>query len=102
MARTTPEGKVKTKIKAVLKQHGAWYTMPMGTGYGCSGVPDFVICHRGAFIAVEAKATVESKVTELQYKSLSEIVNAGGKSMIIHADNLYTLEQVLCEIEREA
>jgi hypothetical protein len=30
--------------------------MPIGTGYGNSGVPDFLVCHGGEFLAIEAKA----------------------------------------------
>jgi len=41
---STPEAKVKEKIKKILKERGAWYAMPMGTGYGNSGVPDFLVC----------------------------------------------------------
>ncbi len=29
---STPEAKVKAKIKAILKAHGAYYAMPIGTG----------------------------------------------------------------------
>ena len=42
----TPEGIVKKKIKDILNSKGAYYTMPIGTGYGAAGVPDFVICYR--------------------------------------------------------
>ena len=40
----TPEGAVKKRVKEILKDLGAWYAMPMGTGYGHSGVPDFLVC----------------------------------------------------------
>ncbi len=39
---STPEAKVKAKIKAILKAHNVYYAMPIGTGYGNSGVPDFL------------------------------------------------------------
>ena len=52
----TPEGTVKKKIKDILHAKGAYFTMPIGTGYGSAGVPDFVFCYRGRFIGVEAKA----------------------------------------------
>ena len=53
---TTPEAKVKAKIKAILKEHNVYYAMPIGTGYGNSGVPDFLCCVNGKFVAIEAKA----------------------------------------------
>ena len=42
----TPEAKVKAKIKAALRTHNIYYAMPIGTGYGNSGVPDFLCCIR--------------------------------------------------------
>ncbi len=38
----TPEAKVKKQIRAILDEHGVYYAMPIGTGYGNSGVPDFL------------------------------------------------------------
>ena len=38
----TPERKVKDKIKAILEKNGAYYAMPIGSGYGHAGVPDFL------------------------------------------------------------
>ena len=66
MART-PEAKVKANIKKILQLHGVYYAMPMGTGYGNSGVPDFLCCLNGKFLAVEAKAN-GGIPTALQHK----------------------------------
>ena len=41
---TTPEGKVKAKVKVILKELGAYYTMPVTGGFGTSGAPDFLVC----------------------------------------------------------
>ena len=41
---TTPEGKVKTAIKSVLKDEGVYYFMPRGTLLGRRGVSDFICC----------------------------------------------------------
>ena len=87
----TPEAKVKAKIKAILKAHGAYYAMPIGTGLGNSGVPDFLICVNGRFIAVEAKAG-KGKPTALQEKNLREIREQGGQAFVIHEGNLGKLE----------
>ena len=43
----TPEGKVKQKVKEVLKDLGAYYVMPVTSGYGNSGAPDFLVCYEG-------------------------------------------------------
>ena len=52
----TPEAKVKEKIKKILKSYSVWYAMPHGAGYGDAGVPDFLCCYQGKFLAIEAKA----------------------------------------------
>lgn len=92
----TPEAKVKAKIKAILKAHNVYYAMPMGTGYGNSGVPDFLCCVNGHFVAIEAKAG-KGQATALQLKNLDEIQRAGGHPMIIREDNMLYLENVIAE-----
>ena len=86
----TPEAKVKAKIKAILKEYGIYYAMPIGTGYGTSGVPDFLCCVDGRFVAVEAKAG-KGTTTALQVKNLREIEAAGGITFVINETNLDTL-----------
>ena len=88
---STPEGKVKDKIKKILKHHNIYYAMPMGTGYGNSGVPDFLCCLNGKFLAVEAKAN-GGLVTALQQKNLGDIQGAGGLWWIVNETNLIAFE----------
>lgn len=92
----TPEAKVKAKIKAILKEHNVYYAMPIGTGYGNSGVPDFLCCVNGYFVAIEAKAG-EGKPTALQLKNLQEINKAGGYTLVIRETNIDYLKAVLQE-----
>jgi pantoate kinase len=84
---STPEAKVKEKIKKILKEHGVYYAMPMGTGYGNSGVPDFLCCLQGQFVAVEAKAG-KGIPTALQEKNLRDIKVSGGYSWVVNEENL--------------
>lgn len=93
---STPEAKVKAKIKAILKAHGVYYAMPIGTGLGNSGVPDFLCCVNGRFLAIEAKAG-RGKLTALQEKNLREIKQAGGWTFMINEGALEheVLEAVL-------
>jgi pantoate kinase len=90
----TPEVKVKKQIRKILDAAGAYYAMPIGTGYGNSGVPDFLVCHKGRFIAVEAKAG-KNKPTALQDAHLDRIRAAEGTALVINEDNLHELEKVL-------
>lgn len=77
----TPEARCKKQIKAILKEFGVYVVMPMGSGYGKSGVPDFVCCLNGRFFAIEAKA--DTKVIQLQQDNLDAIVAAGGRSFVV-------------------
>jgi hypothetical protein len=90
----TPESKVKAKIKNLLKLYGAYYAMPIGTGFGNAGVPDFLVCHAGMFIGIEAKAG-KGKTTALQDKNLRQIRDAGGLTIVVNEDNMDDLEALL-------
>ena len=96
----TPEGRTKAQIKKILHELGAWYAMPMGTGYGHSGIPDFLICLNGVFIAIEAKAG-KGTTTALQERELKRISEAGGIALVVHEDGLATLARDLKSFIRE-
>ena len=90
----TPEVKVKRQIRKILDEAGAYYAMPIGTGYGNAGVPDFLICSGGRFIAVEAKAGA-NQPTALQESNLQKIRDRGGVALIIRETNMHELKEVL-------
>lgn len=92
----TPETKTKAKIKDLLAKYNVYYAMPVGSMYGNSGVPDFLCCVRGHFLAIEAKAG-KGKTTALQDKNLHLIEKAGGTSLVIREDTLDLLELKLKE-----
>lgn len=83
MART-PEGRVKEAVKAWLKARGIWFCMPMGTGFGTSGTPDFICCAGGKFLAIETKAPGKrGNTTALQDRQIGGIHAAGGAALVI-------------------
>lgn len=94
----TPESKVKAKIKAILAKHNAYYAMPVGSGYGNAGVPDFLCCVNGRFVAVEAKAG-KGRATALQEKHIEKIQTVGGLAIIVREDNLDELDRLLGAIQ---
>lgn len=98
---STPEAKVKAKIKTILKEHNIYYAMPIGSGYGNAGVPDFLCCVNGFFVAIEAKAG-KGVATALQLKNLEQINKAGGYTCIINETNLDYLRQVIAECKERA
>ena len=95
----TPEAKVKDKVKKILKSLGAYYTMPMGVGYGNAGVPDFIVCYEGKFFGIECKAG-NGKTTLLQDKNLRDIEAAKGVALVINEDNISTLGSLLCSMSQ--
>lgn len=90
----TPEGKVKAKVKIVLKELGAYYAMPSTGGYGNSGVPDFLICKGGKFYGIECKAN-GGKPTALQLSNLKKIEEAGGVAFVVDESNINQLKELL-------
>lgn len=50
----TPEGERKLAVKKWLTAIGAYWFMPVQTGYGKKTL-DFLCCYRGFFFAVETK-----------------------------------------------
>ena len=95
---STPEAKVKKQIRAILDEYGAYYAMPIGSGYGNSGVPDFLVCYKGWFIGIEAKAG-KGKTTALQDMNLEKIEKAGGMTLIINEFNLQSINNLLNTIK---
>ena len=89
-----PEALVKKKIRAILDEFGAYYAMPVGSGYGSSGVPDFLVCCNGRFIGIEAKAGT-NKPTALQQHNIERIFDAGGYALVINEDNLHVLQELM-------
>lgn len=94
---TTPEDRVKRKIKAILAKHGAYYCMPATGGYGSSGHPDFLIGFRGLLIGIEAKAA-PGVPTALQWTRLKEISAVGCLALVIDESNVEDLEALFSEV----
>jgi len=95
----TPEGRVKKRVKEILNELGAYYTMPMGTGFSSSGAPDFIICIAGLFYGIECKAN-GGKPTALQLKHHDDIRKAGGIAVVIDETNVENLrKEILSYVE---
>lgn len=93
----TPEGRVKAKVKKILTEVGAYYAMPVASGYGHAGTPDFLICHRSQFLAIETKAQ-GNKPTALQEATMQRIRDAGGRVLVIDETNVDQLRKLIEEI----
>ena len=53
---STPEGKIKDKVKKLLKEAKVYYHMPVQNGMGAPSL-DFICCVHGHFLAIETKAS---------------------------------------------
>ena len=90
----TPESKVKAKIHALLKAHGAYAVNYIGGISANNGTPDILACLHGRFIGIEAKAG-KNKPTDLQTLNLKRIDDAGGLALVLNETNLNVLEVML-------
>lgn len=83
---STPESKVKAKVKRLLDKYKARYEFwPVPYGYGASTL-DCLICYCGRFIAVETKAPGK-KPTDRQKMIIEKIRLAGGMAFVIDGDD---------------
>jgi len=90
----TPEAKVKAKCRKVLDDLSAYYFFPATHGYGRSGVPDIIGCHRGVFFGIECKAG-KGTTTALQERELRRIKESGGIALVVNEDNVDNLKTLL-------
>jgi pantoate kinase len=93
----TPEGIIKKQVKDILSEVGAWYCMPVGSGYGKSAVPDFIICYQGYFIAIETKAG-SKQATAIQAREITRIQAAEGLAFVINETNIGRLKEWLLSV----
>lgn len=80
----TPEGKVKQKVKKVLKQYSVWDYWPVPSGFGRRTV-DVLGLYYGHFFAIEVKRPGKEP-TELQARELEDIARKGGVTFVIDGD----------------
>lgn len=97
-----PEERVKHAVKKLLNERGVWFYMPVQNGMGVVGIPDFICCYKGAFMAIETKrpnktpTTQEQRFNKLspnQINRLREIEGAFGVAMVV--DDVRQVEAVL-------
>jgi len=85
-----PEYKVKAKLKEHIRKNGAYYFMPVQTGYGATSL-DILCCYLGEFHAYECKARGQ-KMTPRQELVARQIIAAGGHVFVVTLDEDGELE----------
>lgn len=82
----TPEGKVKAKVKAWLKDRNAYWFCPVQNGMGSPALDFMHVTIPGyPVIAIETKAPGK-KPTVRQERTIREIREAGGTVFVIDGD----------------
>ena len=66
-----------------------------GGQYGTAGIPDIIVCHKGRFIALEAKVGRNTPTT-LQAATIDQIRKAGGTAVVV-----YSVEDVRAVISKK-
>lgn len=91
------ETKFKNKIRPLLNAipNSIWFKIQQ---VSLRGVPDFLGCINGRFVALELKKDSKSRPTPLQVKVLLDITKAGGYSWIVCPENFEEIYAQLREI----
>ena len=82
------------KYLATLPETFAW--KEHGGQYGTSGIPDIIVCHRGRFIALEAKVG-KNQPTKLQAVTIEQIRKAGGTAAVVRS--VADVKTIISELE---
>lgn len=94
------EKEVKDRVKRHLKKHGAYWFMPVQTGYGATTL-DFLVCHRGRFLAIETKRPGKH-MTSRQQLVKENIEAADGHVLVVGSVYWQDLDTFSGESELEA
>lgn len=78
----TPEGKIKEKVKSVLRNYMTYWHCPVQNGMGAPSL-DFVGCYRGMFFAIETKAG-NKKPTPRQVTTIEDMQAAGAEVFVVN------------------
>lgn len=71
--------------------------MPVQTGYGVMGIPDYVCCIKEHFLGIECKSG-NAKLTASQQSIATKIRDAGGHHITINESNMNDLAFILMHL----
>ncbi len=75
---------MKEAVRKFLRARGVWFYQPVQNGMGQVGIPDFVCCYKGIFIAIETKAPGKMHtVTANQQRVLDQIRDHKGLALVV-------------------
>ena len=92
------EKKFQARVVKYLKSRGAYVVVHTATGYGRAGIPDILMCFKGAFFGIEVKAE-SGKLTAHQTRELDDIQGAGGWAIDLYPSKFEDLGGLMDIIE---
>jgi hypothetical protein len=101
MTTSRSETAFKDKCADWLKrQSHVWFFKVFGNGIQAGGIPDFIICYRGRFVAIELKRPDgQGRLEKRQEAQLRRICEAGGIAVVI--DSFDDFKRVFETIDSE-
>ncbi len=93
---STPESKVKERVKRLLRAYNVYYHCPVMNGMG-SPTLDFVCCHNGRYLTIETKAPGK-KPTPRQELTLGQVARAGGYVFVVAEDRDFDLLEAYLQV----
>lgn len=78
---STPEGKVKDRVKRILKKYRCYQFWPVQTGYGAASL-DCIGCYNGHFFSIETKAPGKHP-TPRQAMTIRDMMDAKARVFVI-------------------
>ena len=88
------EAAVKKKLRAYLKEIGAYQYWPVKMALGAVTI-DVLVCWRGKFFGIETKRSGVDKPTAMQLCTMREIAEAGGGVWLENSEGLETTRERL-------
>lgn len=80
------ESLFQKKATKWLENKGAYCIKYNASGISRTGVPDYICCLKGVFLAIEFKKDIKSKPSELQKYNIKKINDAGGIAIVLRPE----------------
>ena len=97
-----PEARLVAKIQKLLEEKGARPFKIVGSeeGFQEAGIPDLLVCYRGAFIGLEVKQPgAENNLRPRQKHVLRQIEDAGGIAEVV--SSVEQVRRLLAKVDRK-